>query len=137
MITVLGRIFPACFLFPRPDPQSVNLGHEMTPDIRRGSFLFLGFNHWVTSLSVESTGFTVRSSFRGNLSSSASFAFGLYVKRKMSNPAHRCTFHVWCHLFYDNSLPRHMPFDKPKYITKSFWDFGIKRRFRDFLAIDC
>ena len=29
---------------------------EMTPDIRRGSFLFLGFNHWVTSLSAGSTG---------------------------------------------------------------------------------
>ena len=32
-------------------------GNEMTPDhIGQGSFLFLGFNHWVTSLSAGSTG---------------------------------------------------------------------------------
>jgi hypothetical protein len=31
--------------------------NEMTPDhIGQGSFLFLGFNHWVTSLSAGSTG---------------------------------------------------------------------------------
>jgi len=32
---------------------------EMTPDFCRGSFLFLGFNHWVTSLSAGSTGLCV------------------------------------------------------------------------------
>ena len=56
MITVLGRIFPTSFLCPRPDPRPMILAHEMTPDNRRGSFQFLGFNHWVTSLSAGSTG---------------------------------------------------------------------------------
>ena len=157
MITVLGRIFSGLFfvslfqpvgtLLPGGEPaRPVNPDtrgrvslhsyphQEMTPDIRRGSFLFLGFNHWVTSLSVESTGFVDRSPFRGKLSSSASFVFRLYVKRKMLSPAYRCTFHVWCHLFYDNSLSRRKPFCKMEKHTNNFRINGIKRRSRNFLT---
>ena len=160
MIAVLGRIFPALFSFPRQTrhkkhrtrtqarphvfysfsdnchPATVCLralpGNEMTPDECRGSFLFLGFNHWVTSLSVESTGFVDRSPFRGKSSSSASFVFRIYVKRKMLNPAYRCTFHVWCHLFYDNSLSRRKHFYKTEFPTNSSVLNGIKGRMCNF-----
>ena len=41
------------FICPDPGPD----GHEMTPDrFGQGSFQFLGFNHWLTSLSAGSTG---------------------------------------------------------------------------------
>ena len=112
-------------------------GNEMTPDhIGQGSFLFLGFNHWVTSLSVESTEFVDRSPSRGKFSSSASFVFCVYVKRKMLNPAYRCTLHVWCHLFYDNSLSRRKPFCKTENRTNNFRINGIKGRIHGFSYSD-
>ena len=85
MIFVLGRIFPSSFLlahrpgsFPRPnrnDPRSFD----------QGSFpVRLGFNHWVTSLSVDQPGFCVwLESLPQHSCSSACIAIGIYVKRKM------------------------------------------------------
>ena len=57
----------------------------MTPDIRRGSFLFLGFDHWVTSLSAGSTGLLVFgwNPFRSIHVLQRSSAIGIYVKRKI------------------------------------------------------
>ena len=67
-----------------PRPRRIP-GHEMTPDIRRGSFLFLGFNHWVTSLSAGSTGlwYLVGIPSAAFMFLSLLFAFGIYVKRKI------------------------------------------------------
>ena len=115
MITMLGRIFPALFSFPagaldkkrrtrtqaRPHvfnstadnchPTTVWLralpGKEMTPDYCRGSFLFLGFDHWITSLSAGSTGLFMFgwNPFRSIHVLQLSYASGIYVKRKMWN----------------------------------------------------
>ena len=60
----------------------------MTPDhIGQGSFLFLGFNHWVTSLSAGSTGRFMFgwNPFRSIHVLQLSYAIGIYVKRKMWN----------------------------------------------------
>jgi hypothetical protein len=123
---------------PQPDHTcfTLLLGMKWPPTSRRGSFLFLGFNHWVTSLSVESTEFLDRSPFRGKFSSSASFVFCVYVKRKMLNPAYRCTLHVWCHLFYDNSLSRRKPFCKTENRTNNLRINGIKGRIQGFSHSD-
>ena len=74
---------------------------EMTPDIRRGSFLFLGFNHWVTSLSAGSTGLFCLVGIP-----SAAFMFfsvrcdwHLCKTEDVESPAGRCTYHIWYHLF--------------------------------------
>ena len=84
MIIVLGRIFPSCFFVAGPRPQ----GNEMTPDhIGQGSFQFLGFNHWVTSLSAGSTGlfWFGWNPFRSIhvLQLTIAIAIGIYVKRKI------------------------------------------------------
>ena len=91
MINVLGRIFPPCFSFSgarRP-------GNEMTPDrIGQGSFLFLGLNHWVTSLSMDSDRGMISYSIESlpqYVVRSAVNAFDIYVKRKNRSPG----FSVW------------------------------------------
>ena len=75
---------------------------EMTPDrIGQGSFLFLGFNHWVTSLSAGSTGLFCLVGIP-----SAAFMFfsvrcdwHLCKTEDVESPAGRCTYHIWYHLF--------------------------------------
>ena len=124
MITVLGRIFPASFLFlfskpsgpptregepgrpVNPDTRGRVSLHsyphqEMTPDIRRGSILFIVFNHWVTSLSAGSTGLFCLVGIP-----SAAFMFfsvrcdwHLCKTEDFESPAGRCTYHIWYHLF--------------------------------------
>ena len=67
------------------DALTITPTKEMTPDNRRGSFLFLGFNHWVTSLSVGSTGLFLFgwNPFRSIHVLQLTFAIGIYVKRKI------------------------------------------------------
>ena len=104
----VGSDFSGLFLFvrlrrmerPGADPGSFPR-HEMTPDNRRGSFQFLGFNHWVTSLSAGSTGLFCLVGIP-----SAAFMFfsvrcdwHLCKTEDLESPAGRCTYHIWYHLF--------------------------------------
>ena len=77
-------------------------GHEMTPDIRRGSFQFLGFNHWVTSLSAGSTGlfWFGWNPFRSiHVLQLTVCDWHLCKTEDIESPAGRCTYHIWYHLF--------------------------------------
>ena len=88
MIFVLGRIFPARFLCPgRPAGGSVphrpcQRNNPRSSD--RGLFLFgLGFNHWVTSLSLDQPGSVFVGIFRCIPVFSACIAIDIYGKRKI------------------------------------------------------
>ena len=130
----VGSDFSGSFLCPRPDPRPMILGREMTPDNRRGSFLFLGFNHWVTSLSAGSTGL-----FGLVGIPSAAFMFfsvrcdwHLCKTEDLESPAGRCTYHIWYHLFRTISLPQGKPVCKTGIPTNNFRINGIKGRIHNF-----
>ena len=96
--------------------------HEMTPDNCRGSFLFLGFNHWVTSLSAGSTGlfWFGWNPFRSIHVLQLSYAIGIYVKRKITNaqPAGVLTI-SGITFFRTTSLPQYKPFYKTGFPTNT------------------
>ena len=88
-------------IFLSPGRSQAAAENEMTPDIRRGSFQFLGFNHWVTSLSAGSTGLI-------HLVGIPSAAFMFFSLRcdwhlckteDVESPVGRCHYHIWYHLF--------------------------------------
>ena len=99
----------------------------MTPDIRRGSFQFLGFNHWVTSLSAGSTGLFC---LVGIPSVSIhvlqlSIAIGIYVKRKIwkAQPAGVLTI-FGITFFRTISLPHLKDFYKTGFLPNNFFENG-------------
>ena len=113
-------------------------GHEMTPDNRRGSFQFLGFNHWVTSLSAGSTGlFYLVGTLPQHSCSSAFVAIGIYVKRKIrkAQPAGVLTI-SGITFFRTISLPYLKGVYKTGNHTNIFGANGIKQRIPNFSAYD-
>ena len=112
----------------------------MTPDRNgQGSFLFLGFNHWVTSLSAGSTGRFMfwLEPFRSIHVLQLSFAIGIYVKRKMSNaqPAGVLTI-SGITFFRTISLPQGKPVFKTGNPTNNFRLNGVKGRIHPFSPSD-
>ena len=110
----------------------------MTPDhIGQGSFLFLGFDHWITSLSAGSTG---RFWFGGNPFRSIhvlqlSYAIGIYVKRKITNAQPAGVLTIYGITFFRTiSLPQPGAFYKTGFPTNSSPLNGIKGRIHNFSA---
>ena len=107
----------------------------MTPDNRRGSFQFLGFNHWVTSLSAGSTGlfWFGWNPFRSIHVLQRSFAIGIYVKRKIvkAQPAGVLTI-FGITFFCTISLPYLEAVYKTGNYPNNFGANGIKQRIRNF-----
>jgi hypothetical protein len=115
----------------------------MIPDrclLDQGSFLFrLGFNHWVTSLSVGSTGLFLFgwNPFRSIHVLQRSIAIGIYVKRKKwkAQPAGVVTI-SGITFFRTISLPQDKPFCKTGFRTNNFRINGIKGRIHGFSHSD-
>lgn len=132
MINVLGRIFPALFFVPSP---RASAAMKWPPTSSRGSFQFLGFDHWVTSLSAGSTGlfWFGWNPFRKHSCSSACVAIGIYVKRKKwkAQPAGVITI-SGITFFRTISLPCFKPVYKTGFHTNNFRNNGIKQRNRLF-----
>ena len=112
----------------------------MTPDhIGQGSFLFLGFNHWVTSLSAGSTG---RFMFGWNPFRSIhvlllSYAIGIYVKRKMWNAQPAGVITIFGITFFRTiSLPHPKGIYKTGNPTNNFRINGVKGRIHGFSHSD-
>ena len=113
----------------------------MTPDhIGQGSFQFLGFDHWVTSLSAGSTGLF---GLVGIPSVSIHVlqligAIGIYVKRKKwkAQPAGVITI-SGITFFRTISLPCFKPVYKTGFHTNNFRNNGIKQRNRIFPILKC
>ena len=99
----------------------------MTPDIRRGSFQFLGFNHWVTSLSAGSTGlfWFGWNPFRSIHVLQLTIAIGIYVKRKIlkAQPAGVLTI-FGITFFRTISLPHLKDFYKTGFWINNFCENG-------------
>ena len=112
----------------------------MTPDhIGQGSFLFLGFNHWVTSLSAGSTGRFMFgwNPFRSIHVLQLSYASGIYVKRKMWNAQPAGVITIFGITFFRTiSLPQGKPFFKTGFPTNNFRINGIKWRIHGFSRSD-
>ena len=108
----------------------------MTPaHIGQGSFLFLGFDHWVTSLSAGSTGRFMFgwNPFRSIHVLQLSYAIGIYVKRKMWNAQPAGVITIFGITFFRTiSLPQGKPVFKTGNHTNNFPGNGLKRRFRNF-----
>jgi hypothetical protein len=116
---------------------------EMTPDrclLDQGSFLFcLGFNHWVTSLSVGSTGLFLFgwNPFRSIHVLQRSIAIGIYVKRKKwkAQPAGVVTI-SGITFFRTISLPHFYLPCNTGFRTKNFRINGGKGRIQNICPAD-
>ena len=95
----VGADFSGPLFCPRPRA-SAEL--KWPPTSSRGSFQFLGFDHWVTSLSAESTGlfwFGWNPFRKHSCSSAYRCDWHLCKTEEVESPAGRCHYHIWYHLF--------------------------------------
>ena len=139
----VGSDFSDPFSFARVSgPRRLGAGRrhkEMTPDLPdRGSFLSLGINHWVTSLSLDQPGFVW---LLESLPMHSCF-FSLHCdwhlwKTEDEGPAGRCRYHMWYHLFCNKRIPYFSALYKRIYLTKNFCKNGIKCRKRRFWNVKC